>query len=157
MPPLENPENFLQAEELFNMANVQKATEKPAYDDINVSEEENTDPQNVDISEDDDSQNNSLPIPPLNKKLKRISRAVTKTESQVCSSDTEAEDTMNTNDNIEEQVEGLKMNRKSVGYKKALAIALANIHHRAPTPARGLDLQENIANDDDIRKASSAK
>ena len=48
------------------------------------------------------------------------------------------------------------MNRKSVGYKKALATALANIH-RAPTPARGLDLQENIANDDDIRKASSAK
>ena len=81
MPPLENPENFLQAEELFNMANVQKATEKPAYDDINVSEEENTDPQNVDISEDDDSQNNSLPTPPLNKKLKRISRAVTKTYS----------------------------------------------------------------------------
>ena len=81
MPPLENPENFLQAEELFNMAKVQKATEKPAYDDINVSEEENTDPQNVDISEDDDSQNNSLPTPPLNKKLKRISLAVTKTHS----------------------------------------------------------------------------
>ena len=78
MPPLENPENFLQTEELFNMAKVKKATEKPASDDINVSEEENTDPQNVDISEDDDSQNNSLPTPPLNKK-KRISRAVTKT------------------------------------------------------------------------------
>ena len=86
MPPLENPENFLQAEELrrriiFNMAKVKKATEKPASDDINVSEEENTDPQNVDISEDDDSQNNSLPTPALNKKLKRISRAVTKTHS----------------------------------------------------------------------------
>ena len=95
-PPLENPGNFFQANELFNFRSYltlekciipipQKGTagplvtEKSFSDDINISEEENTDPQNVDISEEnnEDSQNNSLPTPPLNKKLKRKSRAVT--------------------------------------------------------------------------------
>ena len=98
-PPLENPGNFFQANELFNFRSYltlekciipipQKGTAGPLLvteksvsdDNINISEEENTDPQNVDISEEDndeDSQNNSLPTPPFNKKLKRKSRAVT--------------------------------------------------------------------------------
>ena len=66
-------------------------------------------------------------------------------------SDTENDD----EDDLEEQVENLKLNRKSVGHKKALATALANIH-RAPTPARIMNSQENITNDD-MRRASSAK
>ena len=46
-------------------------------------------------------------------------------------------------DEIEEQVEKLKLNRKSVGHRKALETALAMIH-RAPTPAKvGKPLQEN--------------
>ena len=191
--PLENPEKLLYANELFNMAkaatNARRekciipipeketaalVTEKSVSDDINISEEENTDPQNVDISEEDSvvSQNNSLPSPPLNKKLKRkrhavINQCFTNDEAHhaivskaatFCSSETETdtEDVMTTDDNIEEQVEKLKLNRESVGYKKALATtAFANIH-RAPTPARIMNSQENITNDD-MRRASSAK
>ena len=108
----------------------------------------------------------------MNKKLKRKSRAVTnqcftKDEAHhtiiskaatFCSSETETdpEDIMTTDDIIEEQVEKMKLNRESVGYKKALATtAFANIH-RAPTPARIMNSQENITNDD-MRRASSAK
>ena len=60
-------------------------------------------------------------------------------------SDTEndPENITNTDDEIEEQVEKLKLNRKSVGHRKALETALAMIH-RAPTPAKvGKSLQEN--------------
>ena len=60
-------------------------------------------------------------------------------------SDTEndPENITNTDDEIEEQVEKLKLNRKSVGHRKALETALAMIH-RAPTPAKvGKPLQEN--------------